>query len=395
VINTPNEAIHAILKSLKPTKTVTLPIEQAHGHVLAKSVTAPVHSPAFDNSAMDGYAFRYSDWLSGKPLTVSGESAAGKPYSQRLKPKQAVRIYTGASIPLGADTVVMQERIHLHHNRIEISDATLIKGANIRKAGSEIRKGKVAIASGTLLNPSACAFLVSIGITTVRVYDKPSVAVIISGNELVKGGVKLMPGQIHETNSIALRMALQREGITKISTIHVRDNPSAMGRAFEKAITNHDAIIFTGGISVGDYDFTEEVFSKNKVKKCFHKLKQKPGKPIYYGTLKGKAVFGLPGNPASVMTCFYVYVTPALRALQNHPDKELPRIRLPLSHDFSRKPGMTAFLKAQTDLKTNQILHGQESYNMQSFANANALVVLEPEVGEVKKGTMIETILLP
>lgn len=395
MITEPNEAIHAILKSLKPAKTVILPVEKAHGYVLAKSITAPVHSPAFDNSAMDGYAFRYCDWQSGKPLAVSGESSAGKPYDHRLKRNQAVRIYTGASIPVGADTVVMQERIHRYQNTIEISEPMLKKGANIRKAGTEIRKGKVALAVGTLLNPSACAFLVSLGITSVPVFNLPSVAVIVSGNELVKGGVKLSPGQIHETNSIALRMALQREGIAKISIIHVRDNPTAMSRAFEKAITKHDAIIFTGGISVGDYDFTEDVFSKNKVKKCFYKLKQKPGKPIYYGTLKGKAVFGLPGNPASVMTCFYVYVIPALRVLQNHPDKELPKIHLPLSHDFARKPGMTAFLKAHTDLKSTQILEGQESYIMRSFAHANAVVMLEPEKAEVKKGNIVETILLP
>jgi len=384
-----------VINSLKPKGVVTISVEKSIGFVLANDVKGPMHSPAFDNSAMDGYAFRFSDFESGKPLNVSGESSAGKPYLNRLKRFQAVRIYTGAAIPSGADTVVMQEKTSIDQNTLLITDSAIKKGANIRRAGSEIQKGRIALAKGTLLNPSACAFLASIGITKVSVQVKPSVAIIITGNELVKSGKSLKPGQIHESNSIALQLALQKESINNISILHVRDKPDSMHRAFQKAIAKHDVVIFTGGISVGDYDFTEEVFAKNRVRKVFYKLKQKPGKPIYFGTLKGKGVFGLPGNPASVMTCFYVYVIPALRALQNHPDKELPKIHLPLSNDFVRKPGMTAFLKAQTDLKSVQILEGQESYILRSFAHANALVMLEPEKAEVKKGVIVETILLP
>ncbi|MFM2189995.1 MAG: hypothetical protein RL491_381, partial [Bacteroidota bacterium] len=327
-----------------------------------------MHSPPFDNSAMDGYAFRFSDFESGKPLNVSGESSAGKPYLNRLKKFQSVRIYTGAAIPSGADTVVMQEKTSIDQNTLLITDSAIKKGANIRRAGSEIQKGRIALAKGTLLNPSACAFLASIGITKVSVQVKPSVAIIITGNELVKSGKSLKPGQIHESNSIALQLALQKEGINNISILHVRDKPDSMHSAFQKAIAKHDVVIFTGGISVGDYDFTEEVFAKNRVRKVFYKLKQKPGKPIYFGTLKGKGVFGLPGNPASVMTCFYVYVIPALRALQGHPEKELPRLHLPMAHDYRRKPGMTGFMKASTDFKSVQILDGQESYIMRSFA---------------------------
>ncbi len=374
---------------------MTISVEKSLGFVLANDVKASMHSPAFDNSAMDGYAFRFSDWISGKPLSISGVSSAGKPYAKRLTKLQAVRIFTGAAIPAGADTVVMQEKTNIHQNTLLVADTALKKGANIRLAGSEIRKGKTALAKGSVLNPSACAFLASIGIRQVRVHTIPSLALIITGNELVKNGKSLKPGQIHESNSIALQLALKQEGISNISVHHVRDHADAMHRAFQKAIAKHDVVIFTGGISVGDYDFTEEVFAKNRVKKVFYKLKQKPGKPIYYGTTKGKAVFGLPGNPASVMTCFYLYVIPALRTLKNHLDKELPKLHLPLAHDFIRKPGMTAFLKAHTDLKSVQLLEGQESYIMRSFAKANALVVLETEQGEVKTGAIVETILLP
>lgn len=395
MIHHPSEAIQAIIHSLKTKGVITISVEKSLGFVLANDVKAPMHSPAFDNSAMDGYAFRFSDWISGKPLNISGVSSAGKPHAKRLMKLQAVRIYTGAEIPAGADTVVMQEKTNIHQNTLLVTDNALKQGANIRLAGSEIRKGKTALTKGSVLNPSACAFLASIGIRQVRVHAKPSAALIITGNELVKNGKSLKPGQIHESNSIALQLALQQVGISKITVYHVRDNADAMNRAFQKAIAKHDVIIFTGGISVGDFDFTEEVFAKNRVKKVFYKLKQKPGKPIYYGTTKGKAVFGLPGNPASVMTCFYLYVIPALRSLQNHPDKELPKIHLPLAHDFSRKPGMTAFLKAHTDMNSVQILEGQESYIMRSFAKANALVTLEPEQGEVKKGAIVETILLP
>lgn len=370
-------------------------LDKAVGFVLAKDVKSPMHSPPFDNSAMDGYAFRFSDFESGKPLNVSGESSAGNPYLNRLKKFQSVRIYTGAAIPSGADTVVMQEKTSIDQNTLLITDSAIKKGANIRRAGSEIHKGRIALAKGTLLNPSACAFLTSIGITKVSVQVKPSVAIIITGNELVKSGKSLKPGQIHESNSIALQLALQKEGINNISILHVRDKPDSMHSAFQKAIAKHDVVIFTGGISVGDYDFTEEVFAKNRVRKVFYKLKQKPGKPIYFGVVKGKGVFGLPGNPASVMTCFYVYVIPALRALQSHPEKELPRLYLPLAHDYQRKPGMTGFMKAFTDFKSVKILDGQESYIMRSFAKANALVVLPAAAEKVLAQSVVETILLP
>ncbi|MFM7078994.1 MAG: molybdopterin molybdotransferase MoeA, partial [Bacteroidota bacterium] len=245
MITTPNEAIHAIVNGLQPTHSVILRVEQAYGHVLAKSVSAPVHSPAFNNSAMDGYAFRFSDRESKNPLNIAGTSSAGKPYPDRLRKLQAIRIYTGAAIPLGADTVVMQEKTNIDQNTLLITDTALKKGANIRIAGSEIRKGKIALEKGTVLNPSACAFLASIGITEVKVQVKPSVAVIVTGNELVKNGKSLKPGQIHESNSIALQLALQKEGINSISVSHVRDNSESMHRAFQKAVAKHDVIIFT------------------------------------------------------------------------------------------------------------------------------------------------------
>lgn len=395
VIHHPSEAIQAIINNLKPSGRVLLSIDKAKGFVLAKDVKAPMHSPAFDNSAMDGYAFRFNDWQEGKRLNIVGVSSAGKPFPGRLKKNEAVRIYTGAAIPAGVDTVVMQEKTSIDQNTLLITDLAIKKGANIRKTGSEIRKGETAIAKGALLTPASCAFLASLGITEVTVHKKPSVSIIVTGNELVKPGLTLKPGQIYESNSIALKHALLQEGITSIHITQANDNPAAMSRAFQKAITQYDLVLFTGGISVGDYDFTESTFAKHRVKKVFYKLKQKPGKPIYFGTLNGKGVFGLPGNPASVMTCFYVYVIPALRALQSHPEKELPRLNLPMAHDFSRKPGMTGFMKAYTDFKSVKILDGQESYIMKSFAKSNAIAVLPADQENVVAKSLVETILLP
>jgi molybdopterin molybdotransferase len=289
----------------------------------------------------------------------------------------------------------MQEKVMREGNAITVTDATLNRGLNIRKAGSEIKKGKIALKKGSLLTPAACSFLTSAGITHVDVYRQPSVAIVVTGNELVKPGKKLNPGEIYESNSIALKLALQKEGISDISIHHVRDTKVAMKKIFLKVVATHDIVLFTGGISVGDYDFTSSVFAENGVKKVFYKLKQKPGKPIYFGTLKNKAVFGLPGNPASVMTCFYLYVIPAMRTMQNHPEKELRRIQLPLSGSFSRKPGMTIFLKAFTDYKRVEVLQGQQSYIMKSFASANALVMLDAETETVDDGEPVTTILLP
>lgn len=395
MLTQPNEAVKAILNNLKSKSSQKLPLGKAVGHVLHKDVKAPFHAPMFDNSAMDGYAYRFDDWQQGRSLNIVGVSSAGKPFSRRLKMHEAVRIYTGAAIPAGADTVVMQEKTNTSNKSLDILDAAIKKGANIRKAGSEIRKGQVALGKGSLLTPASCAFLASLGISDVTVHQKPSVAIVVTGNELVKPGESLKPGQIYESNSIALKHALLQEGITNIHIYQVKDNPVAMSRAFQKAVSQHNLVLFTGGISVGDYDFTESTFAKHRVKKVFYKLKQKPGKPIYFGVVKGKGVFGLPGNPASVMTCFYVYVIPALRALQSHPEKELPRLYLPLAHDYQRKPGMTGFMKAFTDFKSVKILDGQESYIMRSFAKANAMVVLPAADEKVLAQSVVETILLP
>lgn len=374
-----DEAVKLVLRSVKARSVIAMNLSAACGYVLAEEIRSPIQSPPFHQSAMDGYAFRFSDYINGKTIRVEGEAAAGVNFRGKVNIGQAVRIFTGAEVPAGADTVVMQEKVTVDRGMLMIHDPLLRKSANIRRAGSQVRKGNKALAKNTLLTPAAIGFLASLGLTKVKVYRKPSVSIITTGSELVVPGKKLTAGKVYESNAVTLQTLLNREGISKITLFKVKDDPAATIKTFRRALTTSDIVLFTGGISVGDHDYVGATVVKEKVRPIFYKVKQKPGKPVYFGLKGDKIIFGLPGNPASVTTCFYEYVVPALRGCQHHPEKTLRTITLPVSHPVRKKPGLTLFLKAHTDLKTVTALEGQESYIMKSFADANCFIMLNEE----------------
>lgn len=380
-----SEAKKLIAENCKSAKEVELPLLEVNGFILSETVYSLIDTPPFNQSAMDGYAFSF-DNLNGKNiLEVNGEIQAGDFSGEELKPMEAVRIFTGAALPPGADTVVMQEKVTVKNNSITITDEQISKGSNVRLKGSQTKKGEAVLQQGQLLTPAGISFLTGIGITNVKVFSKPKVSIIVTGKELTTAGSEITEGKIYESNSVGLIAGLNQIGITPESFEITDDNENEIKDAVSKQLQS-DILILSGGVSVGDYDLVPAALKKCGVKKIFHKVKQKPGKPFYFGIHKQTLVFALPGNPGSVMSCFYQYIIPAVSSFtQKNYFKEL---MLPLAEDYHKKPGLTFFLKGKTDDSKVIILENQDSYKMNSFAVADCLVELDEDKDFFRKGDL-------
>ncbi|WP_439516156.1 molybdopterin molybdotransferase MoeA [Sediminibacterium sp.] len=368
-------------------------LPDALGYTIAADVFATVDIPAYPQSSMDGYAFSYTDWQQNKPLQISGEMAAGTKESISLPSKTAVRIFTGAPVPPGADTVVMQEKVIAEKGILTIQDDQLQAGANVRPKGSEIKVGELALPSGTLLTPAAIGFLAGIGVTEVTVYPSPVVTIIITGNELQTPGQPLEYGQVYDANSFALSAVLQQYGVQQIEVIQVPDVIERLNEALSQALQKSDLVLLTGGVSVGDYDFVTRSAEYCGITTQFHRLKQRPGKPLFFGTKGRQMIFGLPGNPSSVLTCFYMYVLPVIMGMKKA-GTGLVQQQVPLSQSYHKTTQLTHFLKGWYDGQTAAPLGAQESYRMRSFAGANCLIEIEEKAERMEQGALVTIHLL-
>ena len=368
------EARNKIVKHCPAPTIKQVPLTEACGLVLAENIFAPFAVPHFNQSAMDGYAFAFNEWNKQSALNVIGEVQAGNTFSQKLEPSQALRIFTGAALPASADTVVSQEKVTLQNNTITIRDPQLSKGSNVRPAGSQSQKNEQVLSKGHLLTPASLALLAGFGIGAVPVFATPSVSIIATGKELLKPGEQLADGKVYESNSVSLIAALHQLGISPASIQMVDDNEAAIEGAIRNQL-HSDLLILTGGVSVGDYDFVIAALEKCGVNKVFHKVKQKPGKPLFFGTFNKTLVFGLPGNPASALTCYYEYVA---MVIGRFTQKEyFKKTEAWLANDCVKKQGLTFFLKGKIQEGVVAVLNDQESYKMNSFAIANCLIELD------------------
>jgi molybdopterin molybdotransferase len=343
---------------------------------------------------MDGYAFRFNEW-NGETLSIAGEVQAGAASEISIALKNAVRIFTGAPLPSRLDTVVMQEKAVVKDGMLQIIDEDIKRGTNVRTKGSEMAKGSLALEKGILLTPGAIGFIAGLGKKEVRAIRKPSVAIVVTGKELQRPGEELMYAQVYESNSYALTAALQQLGITNICTEWVDDEMDSIITVLEKALSSADLLLITGGVSVGDYDLVSKALEQAGVEKLFHKIRQRPGKPLLFGKTNKTLVFGLPGNPSSVLTCFYEYVLIALQQMMGLEKPFLEIVQRPLACDCSKKASLTHFLKGKQMNGEVLALDAQESYRMKSFAVADCLIVLEENKNEYKKGEMVEVHILP
>ena len=384
-----DEALSIIAENSTKMPIQKIQVHKALGYILAETVYSPIAMPPFRQSAMDGYAFIHSE---RHQYDVVDISQAGDHSNIKLNENEAVRIFTGAFVPHNADTVVMQEHVMANEKSILITRMPA-QFANVRNKGEQIGPEDVAFEANTLITPAAIGFLACLGITEIEVFKKPKVAILVTGNELVKPGKKLPKGKIFESNSVMLQAALETIGIKKTKVHKVKDNLKATKKALKEILKENDIVLISGGISVGDYDFVKEALLENGVEELFYKINQKPGKPMFFGAKNETLVFALPGNPASSLTNFYVYVYPAIKNRMGFSDTHLPKLVRKLNSGFTNTSGKTLFLKALYDETHVTILDSQSSAMLNTFAIANCLLIVPHDVEMLKKGGLVK--LLP
>lgn len=369
------EAISLVNEAAKPLKDSTVLLSKALNRTLSSDAIAQINLPPFNQSAMDGYAVKLGN---GNHFSVIGEIKAGDNASNIvLNSGQAIKIFTGAMCPSSADLVCRIEDIEENRDSITILDMPRT-GANIRIEGEQIKKGELGLGIGTTLTPAAIGFLANLGINKVEVVDLPKISIVSTGNELIppSSDNHLEPGKIFESNGIMLQSALMERGFECLSPNHLKDTFEEVLDGLSKKLDQSDVLIISGGISVGDYDFVGKALIELGVEQVFYKVNQKPGKPLFFGTKENKLIFALPGNPAAALTCFYVYVLPALNKLSGKGFEELPRSQGILTSSLERPNTREQFLKAHFENGEVTILEGQSSAMLRTFSIADTLAYL-------------------
>ncbi|OXY82804.1 gephyrin-like molybdotransferase Glp [Oceanimonas doudoroffii] len=377
------------LDTLAPAELV--PLEQALDRVLADAVESPLDVPAFANSAMDGYALRAEDANAG-PLALIGSSLAGHPFNGQVGPGQCVRIMTGAALPLGADTVVMQENCTSENNAVTVS-GNIEPGQHVRQAAEDLAQGETVFRAGMRINARVLSVLASLGLEQVYVRRPLRVALLSTGDELKRPGELLAPGEIYDSNRIGLAAMLTRLGASISDYGIIADDPEQIRAAFVQAAASHDAVITSGGVSVGDADHTKAVL-EDVGRIGFWKLAIKPGKPFAFGHINRCAFFGLPGNPVSAAVTFHLLVRPALAKLAG--ERLAPTLTLQATAlmPFNKSPGRMDFQRGRVERQDDGSLGvvpagSQSSAVFSAMAEANCLLHLEQERGRVETGETV------
>jgi molybdopterin molybdotransferase len=381
---TVSEAKKILKQTVKPLQNTCINIANACGYVLSADVRTPNNVPFFDNSAMDGYAIKYE--AATTRYKVVQHIKAGDELGAELNVGEAARIFTGAPLPTGADTVVQQELVTKMDEYIEFDTRSIKPGANVRKYGEQCKAGDIVIKAGTCIEPAHIGLIASTGVAQVPVYAAPTVGLIVTGNELLEPGSPLIPGHIYNSNKYALLAYLHKTGVYTTECTQINDEKKILKNRVEEYLAIYDLLILTGGISVGEHDYVYDVLIELGAETLFYKVKQKPGKPLYAGIIGDKIVFALPGNPASVIACWSQYVKPTLLAMMGHADTFKPNFVLPIANDIKKKAGLTHFLKAKKTENEVQVLHGQDSFNLMPFADANCLIEVPEAVEIMEKG---------
>jgi len=382
------EAIRSCLAPIVETESV--PVRNALGRVLAEDIVPRINVPAHDNSAMDGYAVRFSD-LEKQPLKEIGTALAGKPFAGKLGAGECVRIMTGAVIPAGADTVVIQEVVKKAGDRVTIP-AGQKKAQNVRYAGEDLKVGIPVLRSGKLLTPADIGLVASLGIGEVRVKRKLRVAFFATGDELASIGAPLKEGEVYDSNRYTLHGMLARLGVEIVDLGVVRDAPDLLEKAFRQAAKSADVVITTGGVSVGEADFVKQLMAKlGEV--LFWKIAMRPGRPMAFGKVGNAFLFGLPGNPVAVMVTFYQFVRDALIHLSGRNDDALPLLKAVAAENLRKVPGRTEYQRGilfrDQDHWKVRTTGQQGSGVLRSMSEANCFIVIEHERAAVKAGELV------
>ena len=385
------DAINKIKENTNRLPSTLIKVENALGYVTTKDIISPINMPPFNQSAMDGYA------ICGNHLSrfkLVGEIQAGdNAEGVELAEGEAVRIFTGALAPISATAVAKQEIVESDDSIIHLTEA-VSDNMNIRFAGEQVQTGDVVLKKDTTINLGAIGYLYMLGIHEIQVSRKPKAIIIVTGNELIAPGQELTSGKIYESNSYTLKAALKSVGVdAEIQS--VKDDFESTKNMISNALSKCDLVITSGGISVGDYDFVGKAMHKLGVNEIFYKLKQKPGKPLFFGTKDETSVFALPGNPAAVLSCFYMYVIPAIRMMQGDTIPHLEKRLLKLTSEYKKGASLTHFLKAYANGNEVHILNAQSSAMLSSFSEANCLAKLQEGRTDWGVGDEVEVYMLP
>ncbi len=384
------EAQRLVLGRVQPLPLETVPIERAGGRVLGEPGRAAVDLPPFPSSSMDGFALRAADTPGRLPVAL--RIAAGSPAPRALEAGEAMGIATGAVVPAGADAVIPLEYVVDHDNSIDVSDRVEV-GANIRPIGGDTRRGEVVVGTGTRLGAAQLAALAASGVAEVRVARRPRAAVLATGSELRAPGNELEPGQIYEANGILLAAQLESAGAEVEVLEPVADDEHAHREALSRGLSA-DVLVTSGGVSVGPHDLVRSVAADLGVEEVFWGVSVKPGKPISFGVHDRRLVFGLPGNPVSVLVGFELFVRPALLALQGLAEP-LPRFeRGRLTHALEPNPGRDELVRARLSSDEEgavlEPLSGRESHMIARAAAADALVLVPQGTKQLPAGQPVD-----
>ncbi|WGE32366.1 molybdopterin molybdotransferase MoeA [Actinobacillus genomosp. 2] len=397
-----SEALANMLERLpSPTKIENLPLNQCANRILAEDIFSPINVPSFDNSAMDGYACRLADLAQFERLTVAGKSFAGNLFNGEVKAGECVRIMTGAMVPADCDVVVMQEDTEvetLTSGQILVKFCKTPKlGQNIRRIGEDVKQGALVLAKGSLLNVTTLPLLASLGIAQVPVFSRLKVAILSTGDELTSVGQPLEQGKIYDTNRFAVRLMLEKLNCEILDFGILPDDPAVFEQTFNQAQQQADVLITSGGVSVGEADFTKDVLEKlGEI--GFWKIAMKPGKPFAFGKLQHAWFFGLPGNPVSALVTFYQLVQPALAKLAGVNVERIANLTQNLTaiadtnlkktvgrQDFQRG---FYYVNQQGEVAVRPV-GSQGSHIFSAFYESNCFIVLEAERGNVNTGEKV------
>ncbi len=390
-----DQALELVLGFGDPLDVRQVALLDAQGRVLGEDLRSPFPLPRFDNSAVDGYALGFP--LGDERWTVVRTIAAGEGSGPELRPGECARIFTGAPIPSKCIAIVMQEDVEVCEMTICVQGG-IKPGQNIRREGEELEANAIALHCGTLIQAAGIGVAATLGLATLPIHPAPQVGILVTGTELASPGSSLCEGQIYESNSVMLSAALREMDVTAEFTEIIGDDPVKTEDSLRTALQRCDVLITTGGVSVGERDVVKTALERLGVEQVFWKAAIKPGKPVYMGRLKSRTIFGLPGNPLSVLTMFTMLVKPFLRSVMGFPAPAPARISATLAstvqHKLGRREFMPGLLTQDSEGPTISPISGQGSHMLCGMARANAFLDIPSDVAELQQGQLVSAVLL-
>ncbi|MCL9779906.1 molybdopterin molybdotransferase MoeA [Vibrio sp. S4M6] len=389
------DALQHMLATVQPVEQVLhLKLQDSIGFVLAEDLLSPINVPPFANSAMDGYAIRLSDLKQSTTLPLAGKSFAGEPFDGEWPVGSCIRIMTGAKIPSGCDAVIMQENTQSNDEGVTFTQTEVRANQNIRPIGDDIKQHDLVLSKGSRLTARDVPMIATLGISHVNVYRKPKVAFFSTGDELKPLGQPLQDGQIYDSNRYGIKPLIEKFGCEAIDLGIIPDCPETLKSAFQKAQAEADVVVTSGGVSVGEADYTKDILDEiGEI--GFWKLAIKPGKPFAFGKLSDALFCGLPGNPVSAFITLYVLVQPLLAKLSGHSQWQAePMIPAVTKQGFRKSPGRTDYQRGVYSIENGQFTvestGNQSSGAFRSMSLANCFVVLEKDRGHVQAGDTVQ-----